>query len=148
MARGGARSQRTQRRFLGARCLVPGTDSGPPAPRPLPLDLAYGENLEMQTQMKAAPMAGGATTLPPELAALVGGGTPIGAPTQFPDEPVTAGAPLGAGAGPEVMASSAQADAPTRAKLLAGLKPMMRLAEQPDASPEFRAIVRYLRGQA
>lgn len=114
----------------------------------LALDLPYGENKELATQQKAAPMAGsGRTSLPPELAMLTGQATPLTAPTQMPEEALTTGMPFGPGAGPEVLASAVTKDGPTRAKLLASIRPMMRLAEQPDASPEFRAAVRYLRSQ-
>jgi hypothetical protein len=75
----------------------------------------------------------------------MGGGAAIGAPTQYPEEPVTSGVPVGPGAGSEVMASATAMDGPQRAKLLAQLKPMMRAAERPDASPQFRSMVAYLR---
>jgi hypothetical protein len=41
--------------------------------------------------------------------------------------------------------ASAGMDPASRAKLLNQIKPMMRLAERPDASPQFRNLVAYLR---
>lgn len=76
--------------------------------RTLP-DAAYGEAKEFNELQKQAPLAnvpqpgpGGAAAPQPNpnpLASVV----PLSAPTQRPDEPVTAGAPLGPGPGPEVM---------------------------------------------
>lgn len=150
MAAGGARTPQNPAPVSGPGALSRRTDGGPGQPVRNPGGLPYGENQELATQQASAPMAGGApgggpTTIPPELASLMGGGGPaIGAPTQYPDEPVTSGAPAGPGAGPEVMAS-AGLDPASRAKLLNQIKPMMRLAERPDASPQFRNLVAYLR---
>lgn len=149
MASGGARTPARPAPVSGPGALSRRTDGGPSQPIREPGGLPYGENLELRTQQQAAPMAAaGRTSLPPDMAALMGGGaTPLTDPTALPDEPLTAGMPFGPGPGPEVLASSVSKPGPTRAKLLANLRPMMRLAEQPDASPEFRAMVRYLRSQ-
>lgn len=152
MASGGPRTPARPAPVSGPGALSRRTDGGPGQPIREPGDLPYGENAELRTQMQAAPMAAakptGRSSLPPDLMSMMGGGsTPMTAPTALPDEPLTTGMPFGPGAGPEVLASSVTKSGPTRAKLLANLKPMMRLAEQPDASPEFRAMVRYLRSQ-
>lgn len=54
----------------------------------------YGEGTELMEIQGAAPMAGGPAA--PSL--------DFGAPTARPDEPITHGAPFGAGAGPEALA--------------------------------------------
>lgn len=56
--------------------------------------LAYGENGALNAQAASAPMA--QAPAGPQI-------TPLDAPSQFSDEPVTAGSPLGPGPGPEVL---------------------------------------------
>lgn len=69
--------------------------------------MAYGEGQATMQQQQGAPMAG--TSAPkasaPSLAALAQGPaiTPLGAPTQRPDEPITQGSPMGPGAGEEIL---------------------------------------------
>lgn len=122
------------------------TDGGQPA-RYVP-GQAYGDGQALLNVQQSAPMAQ-APSGPPaaDVANLLTQTTnPIPAPTAYPNEPFTTGAPVGAGPGPEVLASGG-ATGPTRQKLMASLPPLMRMAEQPDASPELRALVRYLRSQ-
>lgn len=105
----------------------------------------YGDGQELMTQQQAAPMSGGAPTGGGPMDALLAKTTtPISAPTQYPERPLTNGQPFGPGAGPEVLAT-AGATGPTRAKLMATLPALMRAAERPDASPELRSMVSYLR---
>ena len=121
------------------------TDGGQPVRNPG--GLPYGDNQELATVQAQAPMAKA-----PAMDVPAGGlsgllsmpTTPITDPTQYPNEPVTNGAALGAGSGPEIMASNAMTG-PIRNKLMADLPFLMRAAEQPDASPELRGLVRYLR---
>lgn len=109
--------------------------------------LAYGDGQALLNAQQSAPMAQSQGPSRADAANLLTQtAQPITAPTQYPNEPFTTGAPVGAGAGPEVLASGG-ATGPTRAKLMASLPPLMRMAEQPDASPELRALVRYLRSQ-
>lgn len=56
----------------------------------------YGDSQEINQVAQAAPLAAGPK--PPAARP-----TPISAPTQRPDEPVTAGAPVGPGPGPEIL---------------------------------------------
>jgi len=75
---------------------------------------------------------------------------PLDAPTQRPDEPVTTGAALGPGGGPEVLASTAGLTAQTdedMAKLAALLPIYARIAEMPNASNATRNYYRWLRSQ-
>ena len=148
MPRGGYQQPSKPAPVSGPGALSRRTDGGPGQPVRNPGGMAYGENSEFVAQQQAAPMAGRSVTAPSGgLADLISvPTTPLSAPTGFPDEPITAGVAGGPGPGPEVLASSAK-QGPTRQKLLAGLPVMMRMADQPDASPEFRALVRYLRTQ-
>jgi hypothetical protein len=73
--------------------------------------------------------------------------TPLYAPTQRPDEPVTTGIPMGAGPGPEVLGMnqpSADTDA-DRQKLLSYLPALETIAQSPSSSQSFRNYVRLLR---
>lgn len=109
-------------------------------------DAAYGEQKTFREQQQAAPMVD--TNLPADGAPVVvdpaAGVTPFGAPSERPDEPVTAGAPFGPGPGPEVLGIPSRDD---EAKALLKYLPMMeRRASSADASPTFRNIVAYLKG--
>lgn len=69
---------------------------------------AYGEGVETQAIKSGAPMARtpdvrGATNTEVRQAAEQTPITPLFAPTQRPEEPITAGIALGEGAGPEVL---------------------------------------------
>jgi hypothetical protein len=95
--------------------------------------------------MAQDPGLGGTTPLPspgnvPDL-------TPLHAPTERPDEPVTAGAAQGAGVGPEALGlatddSTRKADADALRKQLPLL---IWQANQPDATPSFKLWVRQVR---
>lgn len=145
---GGARTPSRPAPVSGPGALSRRTDGGPGQPVRNPGGMPYGENGEFVAQQQAAPMAGRSVTANrSSLADLIQvPTTPLSAPTAYPDEPVTAGVAGGPGPGPEVLAASAQ-KGPTRTKLMSALPVMMRMADQPDASPEFRAMVRYLRTQ-
>lgn len=119
----GALSQRTDGR--------PGDKQ---AMRDIP-DAAYGEQKAMQEIQGGAAMA----AMPQAI--------PLGAPSQRPNEPVTAGNPLGPGVGPEGagidMRSTVQKDAAALAQFL----PLLEFAAQlPDATESTRAILRRLKG--
>lgn len=113
-----------------------------------PGDLAYGDNAELRTQQAAAPMAG--TTVgsaergepPVPLAEM---SPSLFDPTNYPDRPVTTGMPFGPGPGSEVLAP--QESPMTKARLANALPTMMRAAESPYVTPEFRAVVSMLRRQ-
>lgn len=67
--------------------------------------MAYGEGQATMAQQQAAPMAGStssAASVDP-LGAMLSPVTPLGAPTERPDEPITTGMDFGAGAGSEVL---------------------------------------------
>ena len=68
-------------------------------PVSVPTGLPYGQNQALRAIEEAAPMQA-AAPLPPV--------TPIHAPTDLPGSPVTAGAALGPGPGPEALFAGAQ----------------------------------------
>lgn len=86
----------------------------------------YGEGQELMDLQTSAPMS--KTETPPRVrgrATAVRGGsgdvasvTPLFAPTERPDEPITAGAPFGPGPGPAPSASSGETIADSIAKFL------------------------------
>ena len=110
--------------------------------------LPYGDNAELRTQQGAAPMAGSNPA--------VGQGQPQGpqvpltqmspdlyAPTDRPNEPLTAGSPFGDGRTPE--GPGRLPPGPTSERVGNALPILIRAAEQPYASPELRQVVAYLR---
>lgn len=82
------------------------TDGGPAQTTQKMTGLAYGENADFNEMQSAAPLRAtpGAAMQNPNASSRAGGGSsaPTGmfTPTQRPNEPVTAGAPFGPGAGP------------------------------------------------
>jgi hypothetical protein len=115
-------------------------------------DAKYGEQQAYKNAQQAAPMAasaggmGAAAAAPqsgPDLSNIV----PMGAPTQMPDQPITAGLPMGPGAG-STMAPQQPSLSPQDAKRLQAYIPtLVLLASQEDASPATRQFVRQLRAE-
>jgi hypothetical protein len=110
-------------------------------------DAAYGEQASFRQAQQGAPMvntANPATAMP---AAAPGAGVvPLDAPTERPGEPVTAGAPVGAGPGPEVLGlPNPRSEAQELVKYLPMLE---RRANSPESSQTLRNIVQYLKGLA
>lgn len=130
------------------------TDGGPAqALRDLP-DSRYGENSQFQAlqqgaSLSASPSPQGqaqpfdASALPPN--PLAGQVTPLSAPTGRPNEPVTAGAALGPGAGPEALgATPAQTEAQTVSKVAQSMSYFEMLANMNNADPSTRLFVNLL----
>lgn len=123
------------------------TDGGPQQVNAQMTGMAYGDNADFMDIQSGAPMAatpgvrpsrGGAAPAGP-------GATSLFSPTQRPNEPVTAGAPFGPGAGPDAGLTStgvAQQDAAMLGKYLPG---MMEMANQPNTPDGFKRFVRHLR---
>ena len=82
------------------------TDGGPQQVQAEMSGMPYGENAEFETLQSAAPMSASQVKARPARGGGSKGGSmgspmvPLFAPTQRPDEPVTAGAPFGPGDGP------------------------------------------------
>ena len=113
----------------------------------------YGKGAEQEAAQRALPMAGQAPVPPPGGAAAPpatgpgpGAGGAFSRPTDRPDEPMTAGVPMGPGPGPEALAMSQFAADPDLAAMAAYLPTLELLASQPNASPSARNYVRRLRG--
>jgi hypothetical protein len=112
----------------------------------------YGSGVENTANKAGAPLARtadvrGARASDVREAAAQAPVTPLFAPTQRPDEPITAGIPMGAGPGPEVLGinqPSADTDA-DRQRLLSYLPALEAIAQSPTSSQSFRNYVRLLR---
>jgi hypothetical protein len=75
---------------------------------------------------------------------------PLSAPTQRPDEPVTAGAAMGPGPGPEAMSAPTMLSMQNNqdlAKMAAYLPIYQQIAEQPHATNAMRNFVRWMQSQ-
>lgn len=123
------------------------TDSGPGQPvRPV-TGLPYGENLDLNTQQAAAPMAAAPGTPTGNAAPqvpLADMSPNLFDPTNHPERPVTTGMPFGPGAGPEALGG--MNDGPLqKERLMAALPALLRAAEYSDVSPDFRRIVALVR---
>lgn len=98
--------------------------------------------------MAAQPGVGGPGGGGPDLAAMLSGLTPLSAGSTDPNEPVTAGAAMGAGAGPDALGlptdevSERSADA--RAIPPGQLQAMVLASQRPDATPSYKRYVRQL----
>lgn len=93
------------------------------------------------------PVASSPATGPTVPGQLPGQLVPLDAPSQRPNEPVTAGVPVGAGGGPELLGRLAQSE--DGVEDLAMYLPMLEfIASQPGTSAQTRNFVRRLRGAA
>ncbi len=113
--------------------------------------IAYGEGKETQEIKSGAPLARtqGARPAPASQvreAAAQTPVTPLFAPTQRPDEPITAGIPMGAGPGPEALAINNNMDnEQDRIRMISYLPALEAAAADPNSSQAFRNYVRMLR---
>jgi hypothetical protein len=99
-----------------------------------PVDNQQGR-LQMAIQAAAAGQA------PP-----LGDGAALGMPTQLPDQPVTAGLPMGAGPGPEAVPAPIVPTTIDDQNMARRLPMLEAMADRPDASDQLRSWVRRLRG--
>lgn len=67
--------------------------------------LPYGQGKETMNQQQSAPMAQAPSPVAPasSMSSMLGGITPLTAPTERPNEPITAGMDFGAGPGSEAL---------------------------------------------
>lgn len=113
------------------------TDMQPQGAMQLP-DAAYGEQQEFQQIQGGAAMAGSPAMPKP---------MPMTAPTQYPSEPLTAGAPIGDGPGLEAL--TPQSPYARDMSMLGKYIPQFEAMAADENTPEsFRLFVRYLRGTA
>lgn len=145
--RGGYRRPSSPAPVSGPSSMSRRTDGGPAAM--YVSGLPYGEGQDFMDLQTSAPMGGesAAKTRTRKGAPDPRGGlVPLDAPTQRPDEPLTAGNPLGPGPGPDVLTAgmpTGMADKQIIAKYLPELR---AIAAQPGAPDGFKAFVRYLVG--
>lgn len=112
----------------------------------------YGEGVETQAIKSAAPLAKtpdprGATGTAVKQAASQAPVTPLFAPTERPNEPVTAGIAMGPGGGPEILGvnqPTVDTDA-DKQRMLSYLPALEAIAQSPNSSQAFRNYVRILR---
>lgn len=104
-------------------------------------DAAYGEQQQFQADQAGAPMAKAENPL----ASVV----PLNAPTQRPDEPVTAGVDAGPGPGREILGIKSPVDSQVEdLTMLSKYMPLMaQFADSPDSTGTMKAFVKYLRSQ-
>lgn len=120
------------------------TDGGPADKQPMRqlTDAAYGEQKTFRDIQAGAPMAKAGGEISP---LDMGGVTQLGDPTTFPGQPVTAGAALGPGGGPETLGLPQVADDPGFQSLRNQLPGLEMMANLPTSSRAFRDFVRQLR---
>jgi hypothetical protein len=113
--------------------------------------IAYGEGVETAAIKSGAPLAKtadvrGARGSDVRSAAMQQPVTPLFAPSQRPDEPITTGIPMGAGAGPEVLGINNNLDTQEdKDRMLSYLPALEVVAAAPNSSQAFRNYVRQLR---
>lgn len=145
---GGYRKPAHPAAVSGPGALSARTDGGPTQPQMIADGGHYGDRTQMQAIQSGAPMqgGGGGNTAPAPAGPTPADMIPMSAPTQNPGEPVTAGAALGPGMGPQA-AGIANDESAT----LDQLAPMMRsfelMANLPSATPQTRAFVRALKAR-
>jgi hypothetical protein len=111
----------------------------------------YGAGVENAANKAGAPLARtpdvrGARASEVRAAAQGAPVTPLYAPTQRPEEPITAGIPMGAGPGPEVLGINNNLDTQEdRDRMLSYLPALEVVAASPTSSQAFRNYVRQLR---
>lgn len=112
--------------------------------------LSYGEGQALMNTQQSAPMAGSANTQSPMMSmpSAPVPVVPFNAPSQRPDEPVTAGA--NAGLGPDMSAlglgaGDVASDREFKAAIASYMPVLMHVASRPTTSPETRNIIRQLR---
>lgn len=138
---GGKRTPAHPAAVSGPGALSRRTDGGPAdtqAMQSLP-NAGYGEAQDFAEISGGAPAAGNPVPTPQAI--------PMGAPTQRPDEPVTAGSPMGAGMGPQAAGIELRSLDQQDAAALKSQLPMLEyIANRPGSSPSLRALVRRAKG--
>lgn len=149
MPSGGYRQPGSPAPVSGPGALSKRTDGGPGQPVRTPSGGAYGERQELDQLQQAAPLSAspGGDVGAPEAVDPTAGLVGFGEPSQMPDEPITAGAAVGAGPGLEALGLPNQPDEDMR-KLVTYLPVLELMASQPGASHSARNLVRSLKGMA
>lgn len=129
MARGGYRKPRDPAQRSGPGALSQRTD-GKPGERFVPSGGPYGSRKALEEINAQAPAAASASGGGGQEAAPVGEPVDMFAmPTDFPDEPITAGVPIGPGAGPSEIVPDTDGDWLAAAARLMPTSALLRLLE-------------------
>jgi hypothetical protein len=150
VARGGYRQPGNPAPVSGPGALSRRTDGGPGQPVRAPSGGAYGDRQSLEQLQQAAPLSaspGGDVGAPQAAADPAANVVGFGEPTQQPDTPVTAGAAMGDGPGPEALGLPNEADEDLR-RLVTWLPVFEHMANQPGSSKSARNLVRQLKGMA
>ena len=152
---GGRRTPRNPAPVSAPGQLSRRTDGGPQQVQAEMSGMAYGENMEFDAIQSSAPMSASPSAASPRArqrsAGAVGrragdlGATPLFAPTERPEEPVTAGAPFGPGDGPPTQPGRININKQDAQMLAKYLPNLMTMADTPDSPDGFRRFVRHLR---
>ena len=148
MPSGGYRRPTSPAPVSGPSSLSQRTDGGPGQPVRDVTGLEYGQGQALSAVQSAAPMASGgvAPTAMPDVG--LGDMSPnLHDPTNQPGTSVFNGMPFGPGAGPEALAAP-ETGGPAQFKLMQALPTLLRAAESPDVTPEFRSMVALIRQAA
>jgi len=110
---------------------------------------AYGEQKQTAEIASGAPLARTPDVRPApasqvKTAAQSAPITPLFAPTERPQEPVTSGVDVGAGMGSEALAMRQPDDTNFRSAIQAAKPVLAFISDQPNTSPETRAAIRQL----
>ena len=135
---GGQRTPSNPAPVSGPGALSARTDGGPTSqPQMVASGGAYGDRKAMEEIQAGADMAQApATPRPPALTD----------PTAYPEEPITAGAALGPGMGPQAAGIKSDYDI-TNDKLRPIVHSLEIIANLPQSNPETRAYVRALKAR-
>ena len=110
---------------------------------------SYGDTTETANIASGAPLASTPDIRPLPAsqvkdAAMSAPVTPLFSPTERPNEPVTNGVNIGAGAGAEALAMRQPDDTNFRSAIKSAKPVLAFIADQPNTSPETRAAIRQL----
>lgn len=142
MARGGYRKPNNPAPVSGPGALSRRTDGGPvQGAKEMAAGGKYGERKDLMELQQGAPMQGNPTpSMPaPTIATPRQPVTNLFAPTERPDEPLTAGAPVGPGRTPQQEVTGRYV---TVSKYLPALEDM---AVSPDAPVSFKNFLQYVK---
>lgn len=139
---GGKRTPANPAPVSGPGALSQRTDGGPTQAPMVASGGPYGSRQDQMAIQQGAPLAGGGGDTAPAPAP-----PPLDAPTARPDEPVTAGAPVGPGPSPE-QAGIQSDDQATFAQLEPLIQSLTTMANLPSSTPQFRSFVRKLKARA
>lgn len=146
MPRGGYQEPATPAPVSGPGPMSQRTDGGAQPIRDVPGG-EWGDRQEMRQLQQDAPLAAAPGTTSPSSGGPAPALTPFDAPSASPDQPVTAGAPMGDGPGPEALGLPST-DTDTNAdleKLRPYLPTFIARANDPNSTQSFRNYVRMLR---